>query len=215
MKLKVFCLLSLLLCFMFLFPMFAGQEVVFAEDRYVQVVASQCFLFEDKSFDNPIKNNSQENLIIKHGEKLKVLQDEDQGFIKIEYINEESYQGFVYARYVTYNELTQEVYPVFNASVIENDVIVYNLDESPTNKILSKGKELYLYEGYIKKTEFTCVCFVDEDGSLFYGKIKTKQLAPYGINAGVITGIVVAVSCVTIILLLIFMKKTKKQKRGE
>ncbi len=213
MKFKYFALFSLMLCFLFIFPMFINQGNVYGEDNVVQVVASQCFLFEEKSFDNPIKNNSQENLIIKHGEKLKVLEGEQESFIKVEYTEEKTYQGFVYARYVTYNNLSQEVYPVFNASVIENDVEVYNLDGSLAEIILNKGKELYLYEGYTKKTEFTAVCFVDEDGSLFYGKIRTKQLAPYGINAGVITGIVVAISCVTIILLLIFMKKTKKQKR--
>lgn len=212
MKLKVFGVLSFLFCLLFIFPVCFSQGNVFAEDGFVQVVASQCFLFEERNFETPIKDEEGENIVIKHGQRLKVLEEEQEGFIKVEFALEETYQGFVYARYVTYNTLSQEVYPVFNASIIEDNVEVYDLDKLPTGIVLNRGKELYLYEGYAKKADFTAVCFVGEDGSLFYGKIKTKQLAPYGINAGVITGIVVAVSCVTIILLLVFMKKTKKQK---
>ena len=215
MKLKILGGFCFILCLLFALPLFCGQGNTFADKEYCQVVASECCIYEEANFDKPLKDSNGETISLKHGQALKVIEGEKEGFIKVEFSAEEVYQGYVYARHVTFNKLSQEIYPVFNASVVAEEAQVYDLNEEPTDIKLTKGKELYLYKGYHKKENMTFVCFIQEDGSLYYGKIITKDLAPYGINAGVITGIVVAVSCATIILLLLFMKKTKKAKKIE
>lgn len=214
MKLKIFAFASFVLSFVLLVPFLFQGDVSFADENYVQVVASECCVYQEASFDNPIKDSGDNLIKLKHGQLLRVIEGEKDYFIKVEY---EGYEEgvFVYARYVTYNVMEQEVYPIFNAEVAVEKAIVYDLDENPTNIVLEEGKEIYLYEGYKKSSEKTAVCFVDENGKLYYGYLNTSDLSPYGINAGVITGIMVAVSCVTIILLLLFIKKKKKVKKAE
>lgn len=128
-------------------------------------------------------------------------------------MDEAKHKGYVYKFYVTMNENHEQIYPVFNAKVVVSDAKVYDLDKNLTEIKLGKDTELYLYQGYKRKADFTAVCFVQENGQLYYGFLMTDDLAPYGVNAGLITGIMVVVSCVTIILLLMFMKKVKKVKK--
>ncbi len=199
------------MCFAIFLPLQFNSGYVFADLGEVMVIANEVKLFEEGNFEKPILNQNNEPVTIAHGEKLKVLEEENDNFIKVEY---KEMQGYVYARYITFNILSQEVYPVFNASVEIDGCQVYDLDQTKIIAKLNKGKELYLYQGYNKQNDMTAVCFVGENGKLIYGYIKTQELSPYGINAGVITGIVVAASCVTIILLLLFMKKTKKKKKS-
>lgn len=209
-KLWILVLCCLACVFAFL-PLGFDSGYAFADQGEVMVIAQEVKFFEEANFDKPLTDEDGEIVKAGHGEKLKVLQQEIDNFIKVEYLG---YQGFVYARYVTFNTLSQEVYPVFNASVEAVECEVFDLDQINVIAKLKKGQELYLYEGYNKQSTTTAVCFVGEDGRLAYGYIKTDELSPYGINAGVITGIVVAASCVTIILLLIFMKKKKTKKKS-
>ncbi len=212
MKIKIFILLTLFLCFC-LTPCLLTSEYVSGEGKtQVQVIASQCYIFEEPSFDKAVLDENNEKLVLKHGEKYELLNQESEEFVYIKY-NEEI-NGYVYSHYVTTNVLEQDVYPVFNASVVAQETQVFDLDENPIDGLkLLNGKEVYLYEGFHKKEPMTPICFVGEDGRLVYGLVKTTDISPYGVNAGVITGLVVAASCVTIILLLVFMKKSKKIKK--
>ena len=208
---KVLVLFSFVFLFMFLLAPSTNLSTS-AEDNICYVVAVECNVYEDKNFNNAILDDNGDKVVIKHKQQLKVIESENEKFIKVEYKGDKAYVGYVYARYVTFNSTLQQTYPVFNANIAVDEADVFTLDEKPTEIKLEKGHELYLYEGYHKNKDMTPVCFVQEDGSLYYGLIETHKLSPYGINAGAITGIVVAISCVTIILLLLFMKKVKKKK---
>ncbi len=193
------------MCFIMLFSGFTS-----ADTAKVSVVASTCYVYEDASFDSPISING-EKIVLTHGDKLEVVED-DNGldFIKVKLDGREN-GGYVYRYYVTYNEIGQEVYPVFNGYVLKNNSKIYDLDKQETTFTANEGHEIYLYNGYNNKEEYNAVAIVLEDGSLFYGYMLTADIAPYGVNAGLITGIVVIASCLTIIFLLLFMKKTKRQ----
>lgn len=193
-------------------PLGIGRDFAAAADtQYMSVVATECFLYENPSFDTKVTGQSGEPIVLKHGDRVELLSggQESEKFL---YIGYGDYAGYVFKYYLTSNTSEQDVYPVFNASVAVESAQVYDLQKQDAGLTLEKGQELYLYEGYKKSEEFTAVCFVLQDSSLFYGYLKTTDLQPYGINAGVITGIVAAASCITIILLLLFMKKTKKKK---
>lgn len=181
-----------------------------ADAAKVAVIASSCYVYEDSSFDSPITVND-EKVILTHGDRLEVLEDDNSlDFIKVKVDGVES-GGYIYRYYVTYNEIEQDVYPVFNGYVLKNNSKIYDLDKQETIYTANEGHEIYLYNGYNDKEEYNAVAIVLEDGSLFYGYMLTADVSPYGVSAGLITGIVVIASCLTIIFLLLFMKKTKRQ----
>ncbi len=210
-KLLVFCLIICSFFGVFGVP----QEYLFADEEICQVVATNCYLYESPEFTVKMKDSSESNIVLVHGQKLSILTggQESEDFIYVQVAFDQLYSGYVYKHYVTTNPIVQDTYPVFNAKVAVEDAIVYDLNKENLLTTLDKGVKLYLYEGYEKKEPFTAVCFAGEDGKLVYGFMKTTDLSPNGINAGVITGIMVIVSCVTIILLLVFMKKIKKKKK--
>lgn len=199
--------MKLLLCFLMMFSNF-----VYAEPATVSVVANSCIVYEDASFENPILID-ESPLSFPHGTILSVLNDDSSlDFIKISVDKDNNLiEGFVYRYYVTYASLEQEVYPVFNGSVLNEGAIIYDLEKNPSQFVAKQGQGIYFYEGFDSKEEFNAVAIVLEDGNLYYGYMQTRDVSPYGVNAGLITGIVVIISCLTIIFLLMFMKKTKRQ----
>lgn len=207
--------ICLLLCGMMFGFIFQRSSVVYAEDLTCQVVAESCYIYKDRNFEEKVTDSDGKTVVLKHGQVLNVLESEqeDSNYIYIETNDEFKHQGYVYKYYVTFNKNQETIYPVFNAKVVVSEAKVYDLQQNATELRLSKDTELYLYQGYKRKADFTAVCFVQENGQLYYGFLMTDDLAPYGVNAGLITGIMVVASCVTIILLLLFMKKVKKIKK--
>lgn len=204
----VFCMALSLFAMLKIFP-------VSAEQQYT-VCVPECFMYSDTSLSNDkiVADNDGNPIILKQGDVV-FQNDEQTSQDSCIYVSFGEYKGFVFQFYLTQNPQTQAVYPTFNAVVVAENVVVYS-DQSmdnPTGITLEKGTELYLYRGYEKRDLFTAVCFVKSDKQLAYGYVLTKEIEPYGINANVITGIVVALSCITIILLLVFMKKVKTKNK--
>ena len=186
------------------------SNLVYADANTVTVVADYCYVYETAAFDSPLLQD-EKPVKFTHGQKLSVLEDKPSlDFIKVEVEGAES-GGYVYRYYVTYSDVTQEIYPVFNGKIVNDNVKLYDLDKKETSLVAKKGQKVYLYNGYNGKEEFNAIAIKLDDGSLFYGYVKTADVEPYGVNAGLITGIVVIASCLTIIFLLLFMKKKKRQ----
>ena len=80
---------------------------------------------------------------------------------------------------------------------------------------LKEGERLFLYDGYDDKREYTPVQVVLEDGSLYNGLILTSNIKPDGISSLLIVGITIIAASVTIILSLIFIKKSKDKKKKQ
>lgn len=191
--------------------LFTGGVTTAETTPQVTVVSNTCYVYEDASFDSPIYDGD-EKVTFTHGEKLDVLSDENGDFIKIKFsIGEQTQSGYVYRYYVTYSTLSQEQYPVFNAKVIHDEAIIYKSDKTPSGHTAKAGQGIYLYKGY-SSGEWNAVEIVLEDGSLYYGYMKTADISTNGISAGLITGIMLIATCLTIIFLLVFMKKKKKRQ---
>lgn len=177
--------------------------------KQVSVVADHCYVYESESFGSPILNG-EDKIEFKHGDKLNVLSDAGNNFIQVNFTNGENEQsGYVYRYYVTYSTLPQTQYPVFNGRVSKNDAVIYSLDKTDSGHVAKSGQGIYLYEGF-KKDEWNNVAIVLEDGTLYYGYMKTTDITPNGINTGLITGITLIMTCLTLIFMLLFMKKKKK-----
>lgn len=175
----------------------------------VSVVADFCYLYSAPSFEQKVEIENQP-VILEHLDTLTVLEDDSSlQFIKVK-VEDKNVEGYVYRYYVTYDSPSQEVYPVFNGRVTKDDAIIYDLNREPTAYRAKNGQGIYLYSGFTDREDKNAVAIVLEDGSLYYGFMNTKDIAPNGVNAGLITGIVVIASCLTIIFLLLFMKKKKR-----
>lgn len=207
MKYLLPCLLAFCLCFGFM----SSSPNATAEQNQVTVVADRCIVYQTASFDDPFLIN-EKTVTFAHGHQLTVLENEvSSSFIQVQgNFENEVVEGFVYRYYVTFAKIEITEYPVFNASVAVDNTVIYDLDKQPTEYTATKGQGLYLYNGFNDKETYTAVAVVLPDDSVYYGYILTKDIKTKGINAGLITGFVVIISCLTIIFLLLFMKKRKQ-----
>lgn len=173
------------------------------------IIASYCYLYSSPSFSSEIVKIDENPFILYHNEKVTII-EENEDFILVKTQNEQT-QGWVYKYYLTTNT-SQIVYPVFNASVRNDNAIIYDINKSPTELKANAGQRVYLYDGFDDKNEFTAVQLLLEDGSLYNGYLKSADISPDGVSSLLIVGISIIAACVTIILSIIFIKKTKKNK---
>ena len=194
--------MKVLMCMMMLFTSALGGS-------QVSVVADFCYLYSSPSFEEVIEFEGSP-LKLEHTDTLSVIEDDGSTeFIKVK-VEDKNIEGYVYRYYVTYNSPSQEVYPVFNGRVTKDDAVIYDLNKEPTTYRGKNGQGIYLYAGFSGKESMNAVAIVLEDGTLFYGFMDTKEIAPNGVSGGLITGLVVIATCLTIIFLLLFMKKNKR-----
>lgn len=193
--------MKLLMCVLMMFM------PVSAADNFAWVVASSCCIYQNESFDEVILDGDQP-LTLSHGTQLEILSDGGGDFVKVKY---QDFEGYVYRYYLTFSEPLQESYPVFNGR-IQNDCPIYDLDKHETEFTAKAGQQIYLYNGFNSKEEYTAVALILDNGKVYYGYVKTLHIQANGVNAALITGIMVVISCLTIIFLLLFMKKKKGSK---
>lgn len=194
-------LIALLLC---LFCFAPTANLSHAETEQMVYVVNACYVYETASFDTKKLDGDQPvKLLVGQSAKLK---EEEGDFWLVE---SGEIEGYVYKYCLTKNAPQEDVYLNFNATV-ERTATIYDLEMSPAFQV-KKGQRVYLYQGY-SKDEYTKVALLRDDGTPFYGFIATNDIVPDGINAGLITGIAVIISCLTLIFLLLFMKKKKGSK---
>lgn len=197
--------MKLLLSFFMLF----SPLMSFIPNQDAIIIASYCYLYSSPSFSSEIVKIDENPFILYHNEKVTII-EENEDFILVKTQNEQT-QGWVYKYYLTTNT-SQIVYPVFNASVRNDNAIIYDINKSPTELKANAGQRVYLYDGFDDKNEFTAVQLLLEDGSLYNGYLKSADISPDGVSSLLIVGISIIAACVTIILSIIFIKKTKKNK---
>lgn len=197
--------MKLLLSFFMLF----SPLMSFIPNQDAIIIASYCYLYSSPSFSSEIVKIDENPFILYHNEKVTII-EENEDFILVKTQNEQT-QGWVYKYYLTTNT-SQIVYPVFNASVRNDNTIIYDINKSPTELKANAGQRVYLYDGFDDKNEFTAVQLLLEDGSLYNGYLKSADISPDGVSSLLIVGISIIAACVTIILSIIFIKKTKKNK---
>ncbi len=189
---------------------FGGAEVASALESGLSatVIASRCEIYEGADFSSPpITDNDGEKIYLWHGDKVTIMSIQgDWAGVRCENQRE----GFVYKYYLTQNT-SQVVYPVFNASVLHDEAVLYDMDYADTTHRLQKGDRVLVYQSFNEKETYTAVQVVLADGSLYNGYMLTKDVSPDGISGVLIAGITIIIALVTIVLSIVYIKKKKKK----
>lgn len=197
--------MRLLLSIMMFFVSFASTGVGDAT-----IIASRCYLYSSASFDSEIVKVEDDDYYAKLNDVF-VIESYDGDFAFAHNKSTPEIKGYIYKYYLTQNS-SQTVYPVFNAS-IRNDTTLFDVDKNEVSTVL-KNTRVYIYAGFNDKEEYTPVQIVLEDGSLYNGLILTKDVNPDGVSSLLIVAISVISACVTVVLSVVFIKKSKdKQKK--
>ncbi len=200
---------TILFCFM-PFSFGGGQTFALDAGATASVIASRCQMYERADFSSQVVTDADGQIIyLRHNQQVEVISIEGD-FAQVE--TQEDAQGFVYKYYLTQNT-SQVVYPVFNASVIADNAVVYDMDFADTDFRLQKGDRVLVYKSFSEKKEYTAVQVVLDDGSLYNGYMLTKEVSPDGISGLLVAGITIIIALVTIVLSIIFIKKKKKDKK--
>lgn len=176
-----------------------------------KIIASCCYLYSQPSFESEkIYDDNGQAVVLNLGDKIEIIQDDGGDFVLAK---EAEHEGYIYRYYISATG-EQLVYPSFNGTLRKESVLFDN-NLVQTAITLKEGERLFLYDGYDDKREYTPVQVVLEDGSLYNGLILTSNIKPDGISSLLIIGITIIAASVTIILSLIFIKKSKDKKKKQ
>lgn len=203
---KKFCILLFVL---FAFLSISDPEIVYAEtdlNSYV-VVANSAIVYQNANFSSQKIKTLQQKTEIKlelENSSPKKYQNDDFVFFKI--VDD----GFILSSLVAKKTDTINATPVFNGKT-NTECFVFSMQNEKlegTNIILFKNQEIFMYEGYNSKSEYTAISFV-YDNEVMYGYIKTENIAPNGINPVIISVFSLVVAILGVILSWIFIKGKK------
>lgn len=214
---KIGFFISLILLFIIslgIIPLSSPPSNALSEGGQAKVIVSRTYLYTADNFSSEkVSYEDGENTILvtlKHGDTL-TIESFSGDFAYVNTTDEKS--GYIYKYYISDNT-SQEVYPVFNAS-IRKDTKIYDIEQNETEFTAKKGSRVYIYQGFNDKKEYTAVQIVLDDQTLYNGYILTSDIKPDGVSGLLIVAITIIVAAVTIILSLLFIKKKKKSKKGE
>ena len=196
--------MKLLMAIMMLFVGLSGNFKIGAS---LSVVTDYAYLYQTASF-SAVK----EDFVIEHGETV-TLENEapvnDFYYVSYTYKNVE-YRGYVYKECLAELEKEQELVLTYKAKTSAKTKVYSISDKSKEIMEISEGKELYLYEGFDRKSEFTAVKF-SYNGKIILGYVKTEDISPYGISGTLIVAITAIFACVGVIMILLGISKKKKK----
>ena len=176
-----------------------------------KIIASCCYLYSHPSFESEkIYDDNGQAVVLNLGDKIEIIQDDGGDFVLAK---EAEHEGYIYRYYISATG-EQLVYPSFNGT-LRKESLLFDNNLVQTAITLKEGERLFLYDGYDDKREYTPVQVVLEDGSLYNGLILTSNIKPDGISSLLIIGITIIAASVTIILSLIFIKKSKDKKKKQ
>ncbi len=121
-------------------------------------------------------------------------------------------EGYILSDLVIRKNTSIQEIPNFNGRT-NGKCSVYEKTEtgySKTSITLEKHQQIYLYEGYKSKKEYTAISFVYEN-EVVYGYIKTDYVDPNGINPIIITSICLVVAILGVAFTFVFIKGKKKK----
>ena len=217
--LKITVIFAVFLAF---FASFLPNSKAFADElnnTYV-VTANSAVVFEQANFSSKklttLKNKT-EILLTMNGQKPQKFENGGWIFYKTETTFQtegEQIAGFILAELVTPKQAVIVSIPHFNAKTNMKCNVFFRENENfvkQENLVLEKGTQVFLYEGFESKSNFTAICFV-KDNQVLYGFLETKNINPNGINPIVITCTCLILALLGIIFAWLFMKNKKAKK---
>ncbi len=194
------------------FASFSTNIIVFAEDDssvYV-VTANSAVVYEQPDF------SSEKLSVLTHGDEVSLEMEEGspKEYVYGEYIFFHCENGYIFSDLLTPKTSQIISIPNFNGKTNSNCYVYFSEDLQlvESDILLEKGQQIFLYEGYDSKTEYTAIAFL-QDNDIMYGYIKTEYVNPNGVNPLLITCAVIILAVLGIIFAWLFMKR-KKIKLG-
>jgi hypothetical protein len=183
----------------------AGQQSV---GSVMSVVTNYAYIYKEATFQS-----EKYDFKIMINEEVILIDDTLQNdFYNIMYKNDDiTCEGYIYKECLAVLENEQKLILTYNAKTGVKTA-VYSLSD-PTQKIaeINEGTELYLYEGYHRKSDLTAVKF-SYNGEIILGYIKTIDITPYGVSNVLIISVSAIVASVGVIFLLLGISKKKTKK---
>lgn len=198
-----------LLCvfsFLFVFNLPLNEDSSFADTNQIIINTSYTFLYKDSSF------NTHYDFKIMSNEILACQGYTDNYYEVVYNYNETDFHGYIKAEFASIYTPFQEVTLVYNGKIINRtNVFKLNSLESLDDIVLDINHEIFLYEGFDSKKDYTNIKF-SYNGQVYVGRILTKDLSPYGINKALIISLSVISALVGAILILLGINKKKWHK---
>lgn len=211
-KISIFSIILLLFSLAFIF--FPSLKASAIENGSAQIIATKCNLYEEANFssDKVYIQDEEENTVIitlRFGDEVQVQQTQGD-FALI--TTAKGVQGWVYKYYLSQSS-SQEIYPVFNGTIIK-ETLIYDIDGVSTGFVAKNGARVFLFEGFDSKSEKpTAIQIVLDDGALFTGYVATDCVQPDGVSKTLIIAITIVAAATTIVLSLVFIRKKSKKKK--
>jgi len=184
------------------------MSVSYPANATLSIVTNYAYMYQDSSFTS----NKYEFKIKKNDTVTLVNEEEQNGFYLVNYhFNNENYEGYIYKECLSKLTNSQEVLLSYNAKTSARTMLYSISDKSETDIYIDEATELYLYEGFDRKSEYTAVKF-SYDGEIMLGYIKTADISPYGVSNILIISITAIIACVGVILILLGINKKKLRK---
>ena len=197
--------MKLILAVVMFFSTMSGNYSI---GTYLSVVTDYAYMYQSASF-----SSIKEDFVIEHGEKVQLESEtplNDFYLVSYTYKNID-YTGYVYKECLAELDEEQDIVLTYNAKTSSKTKVYSINDKSKEILTIDEGKELYLYEGFDSKSEFTAVKFT-YNGKIVLGYIKTADVSPYGVSPTLILAITAIVACVGVIFILLGISKKKKAK---
>ena len=188
--------------------LFCSMSVSYPANTSLSIVTNYAYMYEDASF-----TSAKYDFQIKKNETVTIINEtEENGFYLVSYsYDNDDYEGYVYKECLGQLEDTQQVVLSYNAKTSARTKIYSITDKSDTGIYVDESTELYLYEGFDRKSEFTAVK-LSYEGEIILGYIKTADVSPYGVNNILIISITAIIACVGVIMILLGINKKKLRK---
>jgi len=170
------------------------------------VTANSAVVFSEPDISSEkieILKHKTEVIVEYENNEAKIYTTENLNFYKTE-------TGYIICDLLTPNANYIVSIPNFNAKTNSLCKVFFNENNEliESNIELQKGEQLFLYEGFDKKKDFTAVSFL-KNGQVVYGYLKTSSISPNGINPLIISCIFLILAVLGIVFALVFMKKKK------
>lgn len=188
--------------------MFCPTSVSYPVSTILSVTTNYAYIYEAADFSSP-----KIDLKLEQGTSVELLQENEiNGFYNIKY---GALEGYMLCECLGKVENEQDVMLVYNAKTSVKTVLHAqgadgNVDKSSGILSLDENTEVYLYEGFNGKLEYTKVK-LSHNGKMYFGYIKTADISPYGVNNVLIIAITAIIACTSVILILLGISKKKSR----